>query len=121
MPQSSAIRVLEQSPGRLVFYEPPYWTFALGFIAAGVLIAAILFIFMRSLHVRTPVRFIGCILALPFLFFGVKALTSQSWVELSAANQTVTIRQTQFLYAGTPRVIPLNHLVRAVEIHARRS
>jgi hypothetical protein len=121
MPESSAIRVLEQSPGRLVFYEPPYWPFAIGFVAAGVLIAALLFLFMWSLQVRTGVRFIGCILALPFLFFGIKAWTSHSLVEFSAADGAVAIRQTQFLIAGSPRTIPLADVVRAVELHARRS
>jgi len=119
--QASSIRVLQQSPGHLLLYEPPYWAFAIAFLAVGLVIALGLFLFMWSLHVRTAMRWSGCVLALPFLFFGLKALTSRTLVELSAQDRTVRIQHAQFFVSGAPRNIPLDDVVRAIELHARRS
>ena len=121
MGQSSAIRVLEQSPERLLLYEPPYWTFGIAFVVAGFLIASLLFLFFWKLQVRMPARFLGCVLALPFLFFGLKALTSQTFVEMSARDRTLKIQHMRFFQSTSPRVIPLDEIIRAVEVHARRS
>ena len=121
MGPSSAIQVLEQSPERLLLYEPPYMPFAVGFLALGVFIIVLFFLFMWGVGVRGPMRFSGCLLALPFLFFGLKALTSHGTVEFSAATSTVTIRHTEFFQSTTPRVIPLNNVVQGIEMRARRS
>jgi len=119
--QASTIRVIEQSPGHLVLYEPPYWPFAIAFLAAALVIAVGLYLFMWSMNVRTAMRFAGCVLALPFLFFGLKALTSRTLVELSMQDRTVRLQHAQFFISSAPRIIPLDDVVRAVEVHARRS
>lgn len=121
MGQSSAIRVLEQSPARLVLYEPPYWPFAFGFLAAGVLIAGLLFLLFWKLDARPAARFTGCVLALPFLFFGIQAVSSKTIVELSARDRTLTIEKTKFFLESAPRVIEFDQVLRVVELQARRS
>ncbi len=117
----SSIRVLEQSPERLVLYQPPYWIFGIGFVVAGILIAGLLFAFLSAQGVRTAVRFVGFVLALPFLYFGISALTAQTFVELSARDRTLKIQKVRLFQAAKPRVIGFDEILRVVELQARRS
>ncbi len=78
MAQCWAIRVIEQTHDRILIYQPPYWPFAIGFLAVAAVIAVSVFLFLGLLSVKWPLRFAGFILALPFLFFGVQAAVSRN-------------------------------------------
>ena len=120
MAQASTIRVIEQTRDRLLIYQPPYWPFAIGFLVAAAVIAVFFFFFLGFLSVRPPIRFAGFVLALPFLFFGVKAALSQMFVEVSLPERTLSIRRAG-LFGSELRTIRLDEVDGVVELRARRS
>jgi len=120
MAQASTIRVIEQTRDRLLIYQPPYWPFAIGFLVAAAVIAVFFFFFLGFLSVRPPIRFAGFVLALPFLFFGVKAALSQMFVEVSLPERTLFIRRAG-LFGSELRTIRLDEVDGVVELRARRS
>jgi hypothetical protein len=120
MDLSSAIRIIEQTHDRLVIYQPPYWPFALGFLAGGVVLAVGLFVFFTLLSVKLPVRFAGFVLAIPFLVVGASAAASEVQVQASLPDRTVSIRR-RGLFGSDTRTIRLDDVDAAVDLQARRS
>jgi hypothetical protein len=75
---------------------------------------------MTLLSVRMPFRFVGCVLALPFLLFGLKAAVSQMFVRASRPEHSLTIRHAG-LFGSHERVIRLDDIEAVVQLQARRS
>jgi hypothetical protein len=120
MAQASTIRVIEQTHDGILIYQPPYWPFAIGFLIAAAVIAVFFFFFLGMVSVRPPLRFAGFVLALPFLFFGVKAALSQMFVQVSLPDHTLSIRRAG-MFGPTVRTIRLDDVVGVVELRARRT
>jgi len=120
MVRDSAIRVVEQTHDGILIYQPPYWPFAIGFLAAAAVIVVVVFLFLGLLHVRWPLRFSVFMLALPFLFIGVKAAVSQMFVQVSLPDNTLSIRRTG-LFGPDVRTIQLDDIDGVVQLRARKS
>lgn len=120
MAQCWAIRVIEQTHDRILIYQPPYWPFAIGFLAVAAVIAVSVFLFLGLLSVKWPLRFAGFILALPFLFFGVQAAVSQMFVQGSLLDNTLSIRRSG-LFGSDVRTIKLDEIREVVQLRSRKS
>ena len=113
MAQASTIRVIEQTHDGILIYQPPYWPFAIGFLIAAAVIAVFFFFFLGMVSVRPPLRFAGFVLALPFLFFGVKAALSQMFVQVSLPDHTLSIPVSYTHLFAPPPASELNPTVNA--------
>ena len=120
MAQAAAIRVIEQSHDRLLIYQPPYWPFAIGFFIAAGVIAVGFFWFFSFLSARPSIRFAGFVLALPFLFVGIKTALSQQYVDVSVPENTLTIRRLG-MFGTDVRAIPLDDVAGVVQLRGRRA
>src|SRR5438094_7632681 len=92
---SSAIRVVESTPSRLVIIDPPFYTLGIGFLICSIVAAAI---WLRPGSSPDQRRFSWwAVVAIgPILLSGIGLLTSTTRIILSAHEGTVKIDRRYF-------------------------
>ena len=94
---SSAIRIVESSPSRLVIFDPPYYSLGLALLLGAAFGAALWFL-PRSHSNGKGFSWWIPLLVSPFLLGGIGLLTSATRVVLSADEGTVRISSCYFLF-----------------------
>ncbi len=113
MLSSSAIRILENTPARLVAYDPPYQVFGWLFIFCGCFIAALMVFVTVKAH-PGKIILIGYLGALAFGLIGLGALTNDSTVTLSRQTGTLLVESRFYGTHRSGTSIPLTEIQSAV-------
>jgi hypothetical protein len=121
--QPGDIRVVQRTAQELVIYQPPYTSLGVILLIGGIIALASAFSAMFLLKGRGPsfLRYVGFAGALVFLFFGVRNLTSERYIELSKGRGTLEVRKRRFFVTLSDETIPLANIRRAVVVSGRRS
>jgi len=90
MLSSSALRILENTPARLVAYDPPYQAFGWLFLFFGCCLAMLMVFVMIKTH-PGKILFIGYLPALIFGVIGLGALLNDSTITLSRQSRSLVI------------------------------
>jgi hypothetical protein len=111
MIHSSAIEILENTPARLVVYDPPYDIFGWLFIGFGVLLIVIVsFVVLKRSNTTARWSFLG---AVPFILIGIAALSTDSFITLSYESGLVSLQKRLFRCPMSPQTFPLDSVVSA--------
>lgn len=108
---SSAIRIIESTPSRLVVWDPPYYGLGIGLLVVAV-IGAALWLVPRSQGGERRFSWWLVVVIAPFVLGGLGLLTSHTQVVLSSADNTAKIESRYFLFFHSDRVFPLDQLQR---------
>jgi hypothetical protein len=112
MIRSSAIQILENSPARLVVYDPPYEVFGWFFIGAGLFVALIaIIVVLRSSSKAARWFFLG---AVPFILFGIAALSMDSFITFSYESGLMSLQKRLFGRSMSQQTFPLDSVVSAI-------
>jgi hypothetical protein len=80
---SSAIRIIERTPSRLVILDPPSYVFGSVFLAIGIVFVLFALPFGRGTDGPAKFNWLAALMAAPFLLVGLINLTGQTTTTLS--------------------------------------
>jgi hypothetical protein len=106
---SSAIRVVESSPSRLVIFDPPYYGLGLGLLLVAAISAGLWFLTRSNAGAKGFPWWIPLLVS-PFLLGGIGLMTSTTRLVLSAGAGTVKLSSCYFVFVCSNQEFRLGDL-----------
>lgn len=110
---SSALRVVDQSPSKLVIVDPPNYLVGLLLGFAAVLMLAVAIFLFRYHDARRIGAYLGIVLSLLFLFIAAWSGTGETTVTLSRDSGVLEVQPTSLGSPDQATQIPLSKIKRA--------
>lgn len=110
---SSALRVVNQSPSKLIIVDPPNHTLGIIFGIVAILVLAIAVFLFRYHDVRRIGAYLGIAVSLLFVLIAAWTETGETTVTLSRDSSMLEIQPTSLGSADPATQIPFSKIKRA--------